>query len=73
MSILLNVRAEDRDAELILSYVRTQFSLMPTDEQIGIMERALKWLRAADENAFNVDPDALNEIEISFPANFPAS
>lgn len=73
MAIFLSVQAEDEEVETLLSYVCSRFNSHSTDEQIALLERSLKWLRAAEENAFSVEAGTRNEIRLSFDASVPLS
>jgi hypothetical protein len=64
MSIHLSIHTEDAEVEKLLTFVRSQFQTLPADEQISIMERAIKLLRIADDYAFKTDPCALNAIRL---------
>jgi len=64
MSIHLCIQTEDAEVEELLTFVRSQFPTVPTDEQISIMERAIKLLRIADDYAFKTDPCGQNAIRL---------
>jgi hypothetical protein len=64
MSIHLSIQTEDAEVEELLTFVRSQFPAVSTDEQISIMERAIKLLRIADDYAFKTDPCARNAIRL---------
>jgi hypothetical protein len=71
MSIHLSIHAEDAEVEHVLAFVRSQFPNLYTTDQASILERAVRWLRAADDGAFNTDPHRPNSVEFRVDAIAP--
>ena len=64
MAIQLMVKAEDPEVEQLLVYLKTQTHL-PIHCQIGILERAIKWLQVSDSWFFRCDPNLPNSAHLS--------
>ncbi len=62
MSITLTIKTDDPEVEELLAFMRSRFSDSWTNHHIGIMERAIKLLRFADDYIFKNDPLALKAI-----------
>ena len=76
MSIFLSIQTEDREVETLLSFVQTHLSHLSAGDQICAMERAMKWLRATDEMAFNLNSQSVTSLKVdaySPIASAPAS
>ena len=72
MSIRLHVEANDVEVENLLAYLNSQSELHP-DDRIYLLERTVKWLRAADEGTYSVNPKTPGLIRLSFDAIAPMS
>lgn len=55
MAIRLLVEATDPEVEGLLAYLQTQ-NHPTTTRRIGVLERAIEWLRASDPASFRCDP-----------------
>lgn len=64
MAIQLMVEAEDPEVEELLAYLQAQ-SRLPIHHQIGVLERAIKWLQVSDSWFFRCDPNLPNSTHLS--------
>jgi len=63
--IRLTVQAKDYEVEQLLSHLNVQ-SGEEVEDSISLLERTLRWLRAAQERAYDVmpDPEAIFQIAV---------
>ena len=54
--IALNIQTEDREAEVLLQFIKTRFSEADVWAQADIVRRALKWLEMEKDGAPGNDP-----------------